>query len=138
MECLLNRNLGQLFPNESGSYAVELSNSVGCYYTDTFYIQVSYPAPTIIQNGSVLLCNEPGYEYQWYLDGSPIDSAISQFLIPIQNGAYQVSSTDLHDCEVFSDSLSINTLSVTKDIRKLMFYPNPSATGEINIEVQDI
>ena len=129
---------GQLFPNESGSYAVELSNSVGCYYTDTFHIQVSYPSPTITLNGSVLLCNEPGYEYQWYLDGNPIDSAISQFLIPFQNGVYQVSSTDFHDCEVFSDSLSINILSVTEDRSKLMFYPNPSSTGELNIEISKI
>ncbi len=124
---------GQLFPNESGNYAVELSNSTGCYYTDTFHVQVSYSAPTITQNGAVLLCNEPGYEYQWYLDGYPIDSAISQFLIPFQNGLYQVSTTDFHDCEVFSDSLVINTLSIDDDISKLMFYPNPSATAELNI-----
>ena len=81
-----------------------------------------------------MLCNEPSYEYQWYLDGNPIDSAISQFLIPLQNGVYQVSTTDFHDCEVFSDSLVINTLSVGEDIIKLMFYPNPSATAELNIE----
>ena len=85
-----------------------------------------------------MLCNEPGYEYQWYLDGNPIDSAISQFLIPFQNGVYQVSSTDFHDCEVFSDSLSINILSVTEDRSKLMFYPNPSSTGELNIEISKI
>ena len=131
-------NSGQLFPNESGSYAVELSNSAGCYYTDTFHIQVSYPAPTITQNGSVFLCNEPGYEYQWYLDGNPIDSAISQFLIPFQNGTYQVSTTDFHDCEVFSDSLTINTLTVCEDMSILMFYPNPSAKGELNIEISKL
>ena len=77
-----------------------------------------------VENGSVLLCIEPGYEYQWYLDGNPIDSAISQFLIPFQNGVYQVSTTDFHDCEVFSDYLSINTLSAGEDISKIMFYPN--------------
>ena len=27
---------GQLFPSESGDYTVELINSAGCYYTDTF------------------------------------------------------------------------------------------------------
>ena len=48
MEYLLTQNPDQLFPNESGSYTVELNNSVGCYYTDTFHIQVSYPSPTIL------------------------------------------------------------------------------------------
>ena len=70
---------GQLFPSESGDYTVELINSAGCYYTDTFHIQVSYTAPTITQNSAVLLCNDPGYAYQWYLDGNIIDNAISQF-----------------------------------------------------------
>ena len=126
---------GQLFPNESGDYAIELINSVGCYYIDTFHIQVSYPAPTITQNGAVLLCNEPGYDYQWYLDGAPIDSALSQFLIPFQNGTYQVSTTDFHDCEVFSDSLLINTLSVNENLSNFVFYPNPSAIENLNIEI---
>ena len=125
---------GQLFPNESGDYTVELSNSSGCYYTDTFHIQVSYPSPTITQNGAVLLCNEPGYDYQWYLNGSPIDGAISQFIIPFQNGVYQVSTTDFHDCDVFSDSLVINTLSIDEDISEIMVYPNPSPSADLNIE----
>ena len=136
---LLNTGIsGQLFPNESGSYTVELSNSSGCYYTDTFHIQVSYPEPTITQNGAVLLCNEPGYVYQWYLDGNHIDGAVSQFLIPFQNGSYQVSTTDFHNCEVFSDSISINLLSVGEDTNKLILYPNPSVTAELNIKTSNL
>lgn len=129
---------GQLFPNESGNYAVELSNSAGCYYTDTFHIQVSYSSPTITQNGNVLLCNEPGFEYQWHLNGNPIDSAVSQFLVPFQNGIYQVSTTDFHDCEVFSDTLVLDALSIDNDLNNLIFYPNPSTNGELYIETTKV
>ena len=50
------------------------------------------------------------------------------------NGIYQVSTTDFHDCEVFSDSLVISALSVDNDVDDLIFYPNPSRTGELYIE----
>ena len=102
----------QLFPIESGGYKVELSNSSGCFSSDTFHVQVSYPSPTIIQNGAVLLCNEVGYCYQWFLDGIAIDSAISQFYIPIESGSYQVSTSDINYCEVISDSLLYNFVGV--------------------------
>lgn len=128
---------GQLFPDETGVYVVELINSAGCYYTDSFHIQVSYQAPTIDQNGAVLLCNEPGFDYQWHLDGSPISGAVSQFLIPQQNGMYQVSVTDFHDCEVFSDSLMINSLNIQENHFSLNVYPNPSSTSQLNIEVEE-
>ena len=75
-----------------------------------------------------------GYVYQWYLDGNHIDGAVSQFLIPFQNGSYQVSTTDFHNCEVFSDSISINLLNVGEDTNKLILYPNPSVTAELNIK----
>ena len=85
-----------------------------------------------------MLCNEPGFEYQWHLNGNPIDSAVSQFLVPFQNGIYQVSTTDFHDCEVFSDTLVLDALSIDNDLNNLIFYPNPSTNGELYIETTKV
>ena len=125
----------QLFPVESGDYIVELSNSSGCFSTDTFHIQVSYPSPTINQNGAVLLCNEVGYSYQWFLDGIAIDSAISQFYIPIESGSYQVSTTDINYCEVISDSLLYNFVGIEEQPTGIKIFPNPSSDATLNIEL---
>ena len=95
--------------------------------------QVSYPSPIIIQNGAVLLCNEADYSYQWFLNGIAIDSAISQFYIPIESGSYQVSTTDFNNyCEVISDSLLYNFVGVEEQHASIKIFPNPSSDATLS------
>ena len=57
---------------------------------EAVYKYMTWPAPTISQNGKTLTASS-GYGYQWYKDDAVIDGATSQTLTLTATGTYKVS-----------------------------------------------
>lgn len=81
--------------------------------------------PQITQQGSLLTCSVPGYNYQWYLDGIAIPSATNQTLNCTVNGAYTVEVVFNTGCSEISDQYLLFDLGITENKRVVMVYPNP-------------
>ena len=123
---------------ESNSYIVSTNNGWGCSSSDTFNVQVSLPTPEITQNGNILLCDLGGYDYQWTFFEEIIEGEISQYLFPDSEGHYSVLITDTNGCTVSSDFFNVTSLSIGDLSKSYKLHPNPSVTGELNIETSKL
>lgn len=92
------------YPN-SGTFDVMLVAHHGTY-SDTAYmpdlIQVYEPPQfSIGQNGNMLFCNnpQPGYSYQWYLNGTEISGATTSSYVATQSGTYHLQVTVAQGCK---------------------------------------
>ncbi len=95
--------------DSTGNFFVTVSDSVSgtAAVSPTFSISV-YPNPVPVINGdsSMLATNIVGI-YQWYLDGTPLPGADSQYYTPINGGNYSVMVIDTNGCTAVSDSFVI-------------------------------
>jgi len=118
---------------QSGVYSVEVMYE-GCSLTESTTITfIELPTPTIGQTQNLLTCNEGGYSYQWYLEGTAIAGAINQFLNASTTGNYTVEiSSD--DCSASSANYYFQYIGVTNPVEAaLLLYPNP-AMDVLNIQ----
>jgi hypothetical protein len=138
--------------DEPGTYEIKLVYEVGSFYS-TFtigdiYVSNTPPAqPSIVQNGTELLVSNPEAEttYQWYLNGTPIDGAISTTYEATESGAYSVSA--INGC--LSTSVVFNAIISGVGMPNpniLSIFPNPAnqlfsiqfAAGTSSFEVHDM
>jgi hypothetical protein len=64
--------------------------------------------------------------YQWYRNGTPIPSAVNQFLIVTESGQYQVRITNQEGCTAMSDPFEVTVLGVEA-------ISTPSAAAELHV-----
>jgi hypothetical protein len=110
----------------SGTYEVEV-NVDGCTQTSATTINfIVLPEPTIAQTSNLLTCSEPGFIYQWYLNGNAIAGANNQFLNATQTGTYTVELIS-GDCSVMSNSYFFEFIGIELvQYVPLSVYPNPA------------
>ena len=91
--------------------------------------------PVITQDGN-LLYTLSANTYQWYINGTPISGAISQFYTATESGIYQVEITNAYGCTSISDPLSVIISGIKESVAgiSLNIYPNPN-TGEFVIKM---
>ena len=118
----------------SQTFYVEFDDGDLCLSSDTFLVDVSLPVPSIDVNGSLLLCDLAGYQYQWYLNEVEIEGAISQFFSPNTNGNYTVVAFNSAGCFETSESVLVDFASVTNSNSNIIWraYPQPS-DGAVNL-----
>ena len=112
---------------QSGYYAVRETDAYGCHSgvnNTTFYWICSdainqNPIPEIIQSGDTLISNS-SVGNQWYFNGLPIPGAVGQFLLPTQDGNYQVQVTYANGCIAISNVFNY-PVSLVSDIQR---YPD--------------
>lgn len=115
---------------EAGSFSVSLTASNTCgtsKVTKSDISVVAYPEiPVISVNGSVLTAPDAN-NYQWYLDGQPIEGAIGKSYDAKVPGKYTVRVTNKAGCASHSDEVEVKpTTSVSDDEGSgLSIYPNP-------------
>ena len=133
-ELIYNGNPLVIEPLESQQITVEVDNGIDCYFSDEFNLFVSIPTPNIELNGSILLCDLNGYQYQWYLNDEAIENANAQYFIPFINGSYTVIATSDIGCVQESNPLSVDFASISEiSLDKFLnIYPQPS-NGELTI-----
>lgn len=110
-----------------GWYSLEVMDNKGCKLVDSFKIFSSKELPEIMMSGDSLITSSIGL-YQWLENGNPIDTATDFYIIPQQNGLYQVEVIDSDNCKLLSNifELNINSLNENRRVEMLQLYPNPS------------
>jgi hypothetical protein len=125
-------NLNKLIVKTTGIYSVVSTTLFGCSQqsADTMVTVFSLPAtPTIMRSGSQLI-SSASLGNQWYFNGVPIDTAVSQSITPHQNGDYQVRVTNSNGCH--SDSSAIfswlysGIIPSNGVLTGIYIYPNPA------------
>lgn len=123
----------------AGEYWLEGTDTNFCTaLSDTHFIDVLPNAPTIVAlveaQGQLVVSNlPPGFEVEWFLDGSKIPGASGQFHTPAKEGNYSVRIS-FGPCENTSSDYAINwssILSLESLDWKLM--PNPN-DGNFSVE----
>jgi len=67
------------------------------------------PKPIIVINGTQLTSQQPGAQYQWFLNGQPIDGATQRTIEAVNDGSYQVAIFD-DSCNRLSDPVVISAI----------------------------
>lgn len=109
------------------------TNIVGCSNTP----------PMITDNGGTLQSDAQA-NYQWYLDGQPIANETQQTLAYSASGTYQVATTVVGNCPVFSNEIEITltgvlepTIRLTQGLNHLNFASS-TELEEVMIEEFDL
>jgi uncharacterized repeat protein (TIGR01451 family) len=87
---------------------------------------INVPDVNIIIDGTNLLVDTEGAEYEWYLNGQQIVGGSGQSIIPAQSGNYSVTVIFDNGCESTSD-LMLVSVSVGEELAdKIHLFPNPA------------
>lgn len=123
-------NVITLSPAISTSYTVTVTDQLtGQIETVNFSINVtSVGAPTITEviPGTLGVTAVSGYNYQWYLNGSPIAGTNWHYYTPVFSGDYTVVVTDGSGCQSTSSAFNYNLLGIDQlSSKEIRVYPNP-------------
>ena len=128
-----------------GQYFINVTDSFGCIYTDSFTINQPEPLNVSVdyRNDSTGECsgyataipsggNSP-YTYLWNDPASQTTKTATDLC----NGLYKVKLTDTNNCFLYKSFYILNTLGINNDksIKLINISPNPSNTGVYNLEV---
>jgi hypothetical protein len=121
----------------SGIFSVTVSNGFGCVASSDIVTvtEVPLPVPTISKSNDTLVSNQAWPQYQWNLNGSPLQNGNASFLIPQLAGTYTLTVLDSNGCEGTSDSIFCNPVALEDalmELRGLEVFPNPTS-GIINL-----
>lgn len=125
---------------KEGVYSVKATNSLGCFSVDEVNIFRSEPIKPSITSENNVITSSLAKNYQWYFNGTKIDSAISKSYQATQDGLYYVEVTDTNGCYARSDdySFAVSAEDGGFDIVKSAHVvPNPNS-GEFDIVFENI
>lgn len=88
------------FPLMTTTYTATATDTNGCVsdYIKTVTIYPLVPTPTVLVFGWTLVCSTPAAFYQWYLNGTPIAGATSQYYTATVVGNYSVEAHSSQNC----------------------------------------
>ncbi|MBL7858967.1 MAG: right-handed parallel beta-helix repeat-containing protein [Cyclobacteriaceae bacterium] len=110
----------------SGTYSLTVKDVNGCFSSDQITVQtIPVTIPTITLEDGILISSEAD-NYQWILDGAPIENEISRILTLAAIGDYQVMVTT-NGCQVVSDVKRIIITEIESSQDSIRVYPNPTS-----------
>ncbi|MEM6272542.1 MAG: T9SS type A sorting domain-containing protein, partial [Bacteroidota bacterium] len=121
----------------SGTFTVTVSNGFGCVApSDPVTVtEVPLPTPAITKVNDTLFSVQTFAQYQWNLDGMPLQNGNASFLVPQSAGFYNLTVIDSNGCEGVSDSIFCEPVAIEdqfSELRGLEVYPNPTS-GMLNL-----
>jgi len=131
-------NFNGHFIDSAGTYTDTLMATGGCDSVVTLVLYVhniAVPGIGLIGNDTLVLSGFASY--QWLLNDTAVNGAISHIYIASQNGMYSVAVTDSFGCSDTSLPISLLHLSVNDiaDNVKVSLYPNPTSDNfYLNVE----
>ncbi len=124
------------FPATTTIYSLVVTDSKGCSAgaSDTVVVN-SIATPVLTNSNDTLFCS-PAPFYQWYLNGNPIPGADTSFYVPLTDGDYSVSVSDVNSCESASATISIILFTANLNMaEEINVYPNPTS-GKLFIDIK--
>jgi len=122
----------------SGNYSDTLMGSTGCdsIIALTMYVPTQ---PVITLTGSDTLSTGVYPSYQWLLNDTAIQGAISRQYIAVRNGTYKVAVMATSNCEDTSEPVVVKTVGINNiaDDERVSLFPNPT-TGELKINIEGL
>jgi PKD repeat protein len=126
-------------PQNNTTYTVNGVSGEGCIASATQQIfVVTQPVTPQITIDGVNLVASPGIAYEWYLNGVLLPDETSQFLLPTQNGNYNVRVYIQDNCSSISSIFTVNfalNMSLNKSTA-INIYPNPTS-DLLHIQCED-
>lgn len=126
--------------SETGIYTATMSNVCGnSGVSNEIAVEVSVYIPAF----QVAMCTftaPEGSNYQWYLNGQPIEGASGQTYVAVANGNYSLMMTNPEGCTGLSTEVAANCFSGTDDEQPLAgvsLSPNP-ARQTLSITIQSL
>lgn len=115
---------------QPGPFYVTITDTNSCIViSDTAFVHVTPlpAAPVITQLPGNKLVATGAYNFQWFLNGMPINNGINDTLLVMQTGSYAVQITDSNGCKAMSDTLNLVPLNLEDAPTSVRFllYPNP-------------
>jgi hypothetical protein len=107
-----------------------VANADGTIYkiTDTCHTQI----PALAYSSDSLIV-EVGANYYWFYNDTEIEGWNQNYLIPNEIGVYYVIVENEYGCDVKSNTIDLNTVSINSvDKNNFVVYPNPF-TNEISV-----
>jgi hypothetical protein len=115
----INDTLSTIKIGSAGTYAVQVTNAIGCVETsNTITISLNaLPTATITASGSTTICNGTnvvlnantgtGLSYQWYKDSVLISGATASTYTATLAGNYMVKVTNSSNCFAYSSPIAV-------------------------------
>lgn len=104
---------------------------------DLILNMVTATPPTISITGSMQVSSSTAQQYQWYLNGEPIENQNGQDLIIYETtGTYQVQIVGEGGCYAISDPMVV-TLGLEENTSEFGIYPNP-ATNNVTVTSNEL
>jgi hypothetical protein len=123
-----------VFPTVSTTYYLQVQ-STPCSAQDSVNVMVNPlpPTPVINQSGDTLFSSAVTGN-QWYRNSGILPGATGNFIIPQQNGSYQVQITDENGCtSSLSAEVEVTITSLEEYLNSIRIFPNPGS-GILHIE----
>lgn len=101
-----------------------LSSGVGPYF------EFEGPEPPVISLQGAQLVASSGPNFQWYLNGAPIQGAHDSTYTPVESGVYTVEVSDNSGCHPLSApfAYTVTGIDTPAFMKDLAVYPNPVKT----------
>lgn len=114
---------------ETGEYELQLavSNPICEVSSNQNIIVLDYPQAEISYEDFVLSANTEDHNYQWFFNGSPIESANNATYTPQNVGLYYVVVTNDGNCSATSNEINVLTTSIDQvKSESIQVFPNPT------------
>ncbi len=117
----------------SGSYTACGATEVCPDYKDCMLIPINVsfsnePVPVITQSNDTLF-SSTAISYQWFLNGTIIPGATSNYFVPVLSGSYTVSIKNSFDCSISSEPYNYSATGFLPEHAtpfSIHIYPNPA------------
>ncbi len=103
----------------------------GCYsdFAQIIVAVFELPDQPTISLVSGELCSSVGDSYQWFLNGTVLDSAVNQCFAPLQDGSYTLQVVNTNGCiSPLSAPYTYSTVNIEDHLQNQQYsiYPNPT------------
>ncbi len=122
-----------------GTYSVTVTSAEGCVFTETFTVGTILPSPMpVIEAQAGTLTVVGTYEdYQWLLNGMPIEGATESSYVVLEDGTYTLTVVDVYGCKGTSNAINVelNAASSIPALKSVKVTPNPFSS-QLRLELK--
>ncbi|MBK8555654.1 MAG: PQQ-dependent sugar dehydrogenase [Lewinellaceae bacterium] len=127
---LIGENATSLVVTTAGSYSVSVQGTCGSFASAAFDIdQEMLAAPVISSSGDTLIVAAGWPDYQWFLDGQPINNGNDNMLLAEISGYYECQVTSANGCAYTAGiQFMVSNSYLPESVERCDITPNPTTS----------